>query len=239
MNIIGKLIIAIVVLVIVYYLYRWYFAGDASTTIITGPIVARNATTKNLGSYVSNVPTSLYSFSIWIFITDWSYRLGEEKILFSRIDGNGNVGPQLSLGGVDNTVTAMVDVLGAVNPTTVCQVTQVPIQTWVNIIVVQNQQALDIYIDGKLTRTCVLANVAAIDSSPNNQALYVCPSNDSNRGFDGYFSSFRAFPYPLNPRGAYEVYREGHEGISVSLFNKYRLKLAFLKGNREMGSFEI
>lgn len=236
MNIIGKLIIAIVILVIVYTLYHWYFSGASSSTIITGPMAAENSTMKNLGNRVGNIGSAHYSYSMWIYIKDWSYRFGEPKILFSRKDGNGRVGPQLVLGGDQNTITAMVSDTN--NNITQCQVTQVPIQTWVNVIVVLNQQALDIYIDGKLTRSCVLGGVPGLD---RDAGLWVCPGvgQSGQRGFDGFISSFRAFPYPLNPRQAYEIYREGHEGVSVSLFNKYRLKLGFFKGNREMGSFEI
>ena len=240
MNIIGKLIIAIVILVILVTIWQWYFAGSSSTTIITGPMPAENAIQKNLGAAVSNIGTAHYSYSIWIYVKDWSYRVGEPKVIFSRKDGTGAVGPELVLGGSENTITALVSQSGpsGTPPFTQCQVTQVPLQTWVNIIVVLNQQALDIYIDGKFTRTCVLAGPVRMNQ---DSGLWVCPpmGQSNNRGFDGYLASFRAFPYPLNPRQAYEIYREGHGGVSVSLFNKYRLKLAFLKGNHEMGSFEI
>ena len=248
MNIVGKLIIAIAILVILYTLYTWYFKGDASTTIISGPVVANTLPYKKNGYDLNNILTSQYSYSVWIYISDWSYRLGEQKIIFSRMDSNGRVGPELILGAVDNTITAMVDTNGgtASNGTsapTYCQVTQCPIQTWVNIIVVLNQQALDVYIDGKLTRTCILGGTASMD--PRSSMWVIPPSNFSGStgggqgGFDGFLSSFRAFPYPLNPRQAYEIYREGHVGVSMNLFNKYRVKLAFMKENQEMGSFEI
>lgn len=242
MNTVGKLIIAIVILVILYTLYTWYFKGNSSTTIISGPVVAEQTSQKDYGNKVSNILTSQYSFSIWIYITDWSYRIGEQKIIYSRKDGAGNVGPELVLGATDNTLTAIVDTDSG---PTYCQVTQVPIQTWVNVILVLNQQALDVYIDGKLTRTCVLGGPANVQQAPGN-GLWVCPpstdtpgASTGGKGFDGYISSFRAFPYPLNPREAYEIYREGHVGVSMNIFNKYRVKLAFLKDNREMGSFEI
>ncbi len=58
--------------------------------------------------------------------------------------------------------------------------------------------------------------------------------------FSGQTASFRYFSYPLNPRQAYEVYREGYSGSLLgNFFNKYRIKFAFMKGSREMGSLEI
>ena len=239
MNIVAKLILAIVILVIIYTLYQWYFSGKADTTIFSGPLDAESAYNKigTLSTKISNILTSQYSYSVWIYIKDWSYKNGENKIIFSRKDGNSPArsGPEVSLGPTDNTLTVSVDTTGG---RTNCQVTQIPIQAWVNIIVVLNNQALDVYIDGKLTRTCVLGGVP---SMAIGASAWVCPPNGSggNPGFDGWISSFRAFPYPLNPREAYEIYREGHVGVSMNIFNKYRIKLAFLKDNRELGSFEI
>ena len=234
MEIVVKLILAIVILVIIYTLYQWYFSGKADTTLFTGPLSAE-LIKRIPASKTNNILTAQYSYSIWIYIKDWSYKIGEPKIIFSRKDGNSLVGPEVALGPTNNNLTVSVDTQAG---KTQCQVTQVPIQAWVNIIVVLNNQALDVYIDGKLTRTCVLAGVPTMASGAG---VWACPNNGSSSqdGFDGYVSSFRAFPYPLNPREAYEIYREGHVGVSMNIFNKYRIKLAFLKDNHEMGSFEI
>jgi hypothetical protein len=182
--------------------------------------------------------TQNYSFSIWVLVTDWSYKLGEEKVIYTRTDGS-QVGPEVAMGATDNTLTVSVSYAGG---TQTCSVNQVPIQTWTNIIIVQNGKALDVYLDGKLTRTCVLPDPASLSSS--NANLFVCPQTSSatgngEDGFAGYTSSFRYFPYPLNPREAYKIYREGYAGVNVGFWNKYRLKFAFLKDNQEMASFEL
>ena len=232
MNIIGKVIIAIVVLIIVYYLYKWFFSGKADTTLFAGP---KSAQGQFAPLNVAGGDTSRYSFSIWINVVDWSYRIGEDKIIYSRKDNNGRVGPEVVLGATDNTLTVHVDTASGASA---CAINQVPIQTWVNIIVVLNNQALDVYLDGKLTRTCVLPGVANVS---NTAQVYVCPGSNGGggNGFDGYVSGFRFWPFPLNPREAYEIYREGYAGVKVNFFDKYRLKFAFLKDNVEMGSFEI
>ena len=235
---IGKIIIAIVILLIVYTLYRWYFSGKADTTLFAGPLTAKKAF-KIPASQVASGDTSRYSFSIWINVVDWSYKIGEEKIIYSRKDTSGRVGPEVVLGATDNTLTVYVDTQSGPSA---CTINQIPIQTWVNIIVVLNNRALDVYIDGKLTRTCVLPGVASLS---NTAHIYVCPGegsgegDDTGDGFDGYVSSFRFWSFPLNPREAYEIYREGYAGVKLSVFERYRLKFAFLKDNKEMASFEI
>jgi hypothetical protein len=60
--------------------------------------------------------------------------------------------------------------------------------------------------------------------------------------FRGYTSNLMYFPRAVNPREAYAIYRQGFGGGSnmfANLFNQYRIKLAFMKDNREVNSFEI
>ena len=42
-----------------------------------------------------------------------------------------------------------------------------------------------------------------------------------------------------NPQEAYNIYKSGKGGSIGNIFNKYRIKVAFLDDNVEKGSFEI
>ena len=106
-------------------------------------------------------------------MTDWSYKLGEEKVIYTRTDGS-QYGPEVAMGATDNTLTVSVSYAGGVQT---CSVNQVPIQTWTNIIVVQNGKALDVYLDGKLTRTCVLPDPASLGEG----CQFVCVPTVSER----------------------------------------------------------
>ena len=44
----------------------------------------------------------------------------------------------------------------------------------------------------------------------------------------------------VNPREAYSIYKEGFGSNWLSdLFNKYRIKIAFMKDQEELNSFQI
>jgi hypothetical protein len=98
-------------------------------------------------------------------------------------------------------------------------------------------RTLDIYINGKLVRTCVMPGVAVVDS---NASLYVTPSG----GFSGWTSRLQYFPDSSNPQKAYDIYRKGYGG---SMFGNilggdsanYGMKVAFMEGDQETRVFKI
>ena len=92
---------------------------------------------------------------------------------------------------------------------------------------------MDVYIDGKLVRTCVLPGVAKVNT---NTDVTITPLG----GFSGYTANFQFFPNATNPQEAYNIYKKGFGGSALgNLFNKYRIKFTFLVDNEEEGSFEI
>jgi hypothetical protein len=94
----------------------------------------------------------------------------------------------------------------------------VPIQKWVNLILSVYGRTMDIYIDGKLVRTCLLPGIASIN---NNADVYVTPSG----GFDGWTAKFQYYPSPLNPQQAWNIYAQGYSSW-LSMFSTYQIKIS-------------
>jgi hypothetical protein len=94
-------------------------------------------------------------------------------------------------------------------------------------------RTLDVYLDGKLVRTCVLPGIAKIN---NNASVYITPEG----GFSGYTSNIQYFADSTNPQQAYDIYRNGY-GSSVlgGIMSKYQVKVSFLEDNVEQGSIQI
>jgi len=114
-----------------------------------------------------------------------------------------------------------------------CVVKNFPLQKWVNLIVSVYGRTLDIYIDGKLVRTCILPGVAKVNAKAN---IVVTP----NGGFNGWTSNFKYWAHASNPQEAYNIYKKGFGGSMLgNLFNKYRIKFSFLADNKEVSSVEI
>ena len=114
-----------------------------------------------------------------------------------------------------------------------CEIDNIPIQKWVNVIVSLYGRTLDIYLDGKLVRTCVIPGVPKVD---NNAAITVTPAG----GFSGWTSTFKYWSNASNPQEAYNIYKDGFGGsILANALNKYKIRLSLMKGQKVASSFEI
>lgn len=97
----------------------------------------------------------------------------------------------------------------------VCDVANIPIQKWVHVAYVLDNRTVDVYVDCKLERSCVLTGVPLL----NNQKLYLFPQNtsspggsgttDGQTGFLGQLSSLRYFSQALRPVDVARICNEG------------------------------
>ena len=114
-----------------------------------------------------------------------------------------------------------------------CTVSNFPIQSWVNLLISVYGRALDIYLDGKLVKTCVLPGVPNIDPT---LPMYITP----NGGFSGWTSTFQYLSNATNPQEAWNIYQNGYGASMLStLFNQYSIKLALMAGSTEANSISI
>ena len=99
---------------------------------------------------------------------------------------------------------------GAFNSKNTCDVKELPLQKWVNICTVMNGKTLDVYLDGKLVKTCVFNNYYKVDQS-GTVASYL-----QHGGFNGNFSRLQIFNKSLTPDDIYKNYLSGPTGSSAT-----------------------
>ena len=58
-------------------------------------------------------------------------------------------------------------------------------------------------------------------------------------GFKGWTSNTQYFDTPLNPQEAFNIYAAGPKCGSMTLFDKYQLKIAYLVNNKEEAEITI
>lgn len=184
---------------------------------------------------VDSSTSANYTYSLWFYVEDWNYKYGKEKILIIRADSKGKPTPKISLGPFENDLTVSVETypgrttsLFSRTQTFNCTVKNVPIQSWVNALVSINGRTLDVYLDGKLVKTCVMPGVAKVASS---SPVIVTPAG----GFSGYTANIEFFQNSTNPQEAWNIYRKGHGGSNI--FNKYKIKVSILENNKERASY--
>lgn len=84
----------------------------------------------------------------------------------------------------------------------ICDLVELPIQRWVHVGVVLWNRTTDIYLNGKLVRSCILKGVPKV---PWTENLYVAGKD----GFDGAIAQLRYFNRALNATEMYKLYSKG------------------------------
>lgn len=229
--VVKNIIIGVVVILLIIVIVRWLM-GDSSK--LSGLNDAKKVT-KISADDLEQSNASNFAYSVWFYIDDWSYRYGEPKIVLGRLDADLKPSPSIVLGAIENNVKIETTVYASAQSksgsTHTCNVANVPIQRWVNLIVSLYGRTLDVYIDGKLVRTCVLPGVAKI---ANNAPVYVTPLG----GFSGYTSNIHYYGDAVNPQQAYNIYRAGYGGTGIGGF-PYEVQVSYLKDGEEQGSITI
>jgi hypothetical protein len=212
------LFVLLVVGIIVYWIYKAIQKSrkgdDENPILVSGSIDASDpANSKSWTlptSSGSNSPNMAYTISFWIYIADWYYRVDDPKaILIKDVEigdtvSGYNAAPGIWLAPDKNNLIVATSVLGRKKPQ-VCDVANIPIQKWVHIAYVLDNRTVDVYVDCKLERSCILSGVPLL----NNHKLHLFPQNpsspggsgtsDKQTGFLGQLSSLRYFSTALKP----------------------------------------
>ena len=101
-------------------------------------------------------------------------------------------------------------------------------QRWVLITTVANGKTLDVYIDGKLVRSCVYKANYMLGSTGGNATAAFGVDNGGN--LKGFFSSGKFYNYALTPDAVWALYQTGPGGtLSIYDFfsNLFSINVSF------------
>jgi len=240
-NIILFVIIFVLLIIVIRYIMKDVNTLSGLTSGQTMQAIQPDA----LASSSSSGNTSNFTYSIWFFVNNWNYRYGEPKVIFGRMttgSGKKEPCPSVMLGPIQNNIIVSLAVYPGLDEQPEdgtnyvvhsCGISNVPIQRWCNLFMSVYGRTLDLYLDGKLVRTCVLPGIAKIDSSA---PVYITPMG----GFSGWTSRFQYWPDASNPQKAWDIYKAGYGGSLLgSIFGKYTVKVSLMEGDTEESSFEI
>lgn len=249
-----SIVITVVIIVLIFMLLKYIFTDPYTLQNIQDGRTTSTISASSLATNGSNVPSSNFAYSVWFYINDWNYRYGEPKVIFGRMgaksgSNEGSVPgisgldpcPAVVLGAVENNISVSLGCYPGADqePTTpggntivhTCTVANVPIQKWVNLVVSVYGRTMDLYIDGKLVRTCLLPGVASIN---NNANIYVTPAG----GFNGWTSNLQYYPNSLNPQEVWNIYSKGYANWS-SMFNTYQIQVSLVENGTTQSSVTI
>ena len=234
----ASILIAIFSFIIILIIFR-YLISSANTKIIHDG----NETKKydDLASSGSNN----CAYSLWFFVDDFNVNYNYEKpILYHNIDENDlgkEKGVTVTLGSTINDLDVVVKLQN--DGSKKCTIPNIPIQKWIHLVVSIHGRVIDLYLNGKLVRSCLAEEVPNI-SSLSRQPVIISPTiadSDKNvTGFSGYHAKFEYYPEAIDPQTVYYLYRSGYGGGSfMDYLNRYQFKLALLNNEVEESSFII
>jgi hypothetical protein len=251
-----SIVFTIAIIVLIIMLAKYFLSDKNSLSSVQNGQNSATISASSLATNSSGASDSNFSYSVWFYVNDWNYRYGEPKVVFGRMGAlsdasggsiNGVSGldpcPSVVLGAIENNLIVSLGCYPGVNeqPTTPggktvihnCMVSNIPIQKWVNLILSVYGRTLDLYIDGKLVRTCLLPGIANVN---NNADIYVTPKG----GFNGWTSNLQYYPNSLNPQEAWNIYTQGYGGGMLSnLFGSYQVEVSLIQNGTTQSSVTI
>ena len=225
----GGVVILILGAVALYYLYQFLFTsnGMATTSLITTS-VAGNTVMKDLLPISPPYEGGEYSVSFWMYITAFKDSLSKNKhileiqgtnksmmvvglgsisnkllVRVNTATGDSSASDPLSKANIPNLFKANVYSSGLTENLELCDLPEVELQKWVSVAVVLSGKTCDVYMDGKLTRSCVLPNFYRVDPTGVKMKLL------DYGGFEGYLGDVSTYNYALNPDQIYRMYMTG------------------------------
>jgi hypothetical protein len=253
-----KIIMVIIVIALVYFILKYIFS--TSNTLQDNLSNGQSMSQIEASSMPDSGTSTNFGYSIWFYVNDWTYRYGKPKIIFARmntpdapgtapavdplsgsssnstdtVDGISSKQPSpcVVLGAIENDLTVLVSCFaeGSESKVFPCTVQNIPIQKWVNLSVSVFDRTLDIYLDGKLVKTCVMPGTVSVKPT----TVYVTP----NGGFDGWTSKFSYFPTAMNPQDAWNIYAKGPTGW-LSNLSTYQIQLSLIENGTPQSSVTI
>lgn len=219
-------LLIIVVFLVVVYILSWFFNGTKNLSNFSS---AKTSMTIPSSSLAPGTSVN-FAYSIWVYVDDWSYKLGQEKIIFVRGVKGTFFMPALTLAPLENILQVTMSTETEPYETSV---PNFPLQKWTNIIVSLSTRAMDVYLNGKLVKTSILPSMPKLDP---NASLYLTPDG----GFSGFTSRLFYKNDAISPQEAWNIYSGGPGGnIFSSFLNQYKIQLNFLKGEDVKASLTI
>lgn len=189
-----------------------------------------------------------YGYSVWVYVDAWQNTVSPsenetnlKKNILTRCVGS-TAAFNMYLDNSQNNLKLLMS-----NNTKSCDIKNFKLQKWVNITMSVYGNTVDLYLDGKLVRTCVLTAVPI--QLKDSDMLFVggaytksstACNGTSDGDLRGYISNVLYKSSYFTPEEAWNVYSAGYSGAGMFDFvNRYKLSFSVIKDDQTMGQLTI
>ena len=245
------MLIVVIILVLLYFLNRHNAWKKNNPTLVNKVVNAKKLITVSAEKIPNSQEGTEFTYNFWMFVNDWNYKYGEAKCVMYKGDKGANqTSPGVWLYPDTNRLMVRVachnsDVKNNylypennnnMNPLTnesmlskegtqyVCDIPNIPLQRWVNVGIVLFNRTVDVYMNGKLARSCILPGIPKL----NNKDLHIADFG----GFGGFLSCLKVSNRALDPRKMYDLYEKGPDCNNLGLtLDNYKMEVKIGKTN--------
>jgi len=211
-TIIGLIIFLIIISVIFYAIYKTisYFKSEQvkEIMIIDAPVQIESDMQSCTGTLLSTGNEFTYSF--WMYVTHWEDTYNP-KFIFRKKHLLNTLNVTLGANTSDMEIY-LTDENGIISKNTEADndhthaIRHFPLQSWNHVVISVWNKTLDVYLNGKLVRTFLIAKPL----QPSDGALTIGSISENGEStFNGFLSRFKFIPTILSPREIYKIYLEG------------------------------
>ena len=251
-RLVGGIVILVVAGVLLYYMYDYMFnvtQTQVKASVVPNPIASPTTLIQYPGTSQDDVKLSQYVFtggemtvSFWMYVTGaGSDTTNKRHILNLGTSPTDDASTLIvALGGKTNTLHVHVN--DDSSPSFVfnnfmttspdsdtaspCNVQNVEFGRWVNVTVVLNNNLCDVYMDGRLSRSCVLKGQFKVNGSATTPLYFFLLNPDVGTAsahvktdWTGSLSGVNFYNYALSPDETYRIYMAGPSGSSGDLWS--------------------
>ena len=217
------IILAIVVVLLFYILYKYFMLKSTELT------KSASLNASNPAIPITNSPSSLrYAYGIWIYVNSWN--TGVSKTIFSR-DKN------IKLYLESTAPVLKCDITMNGGSTKTLEITDnFPLQKWAHVVVSVDNQYVDAYLDGKLIKSGRMVDGQNSPATPTTPSMII----GGGTTFDAYVSKFQHWTEPIDPQSVWSEYMSGNgQARLTSFISSYGIDLSIIKDNIEQTKYSI
>lgn len=193
------------------------------------------------------------NYSVWIYVDAWKNSAAAnqyKKNILTRLGtvtlSSGTGTAPIYLLHLDNATNDLhlriaLSGTGATTYQT-CTIKNIKLQKWVNITMSIYGNTVDLYLDGKLVKTCVLTAmpIASLTTDLYVGGLMTTTGTQGDGDLVGYISNVLYKNDYFTPEDAWDIYSAGYGGAGMFDFaNRYKLNFSITKENQTVGQISL
>jgi len=230
---ISTIILGVLVLLLIYILYRYFFTRAASLAS------QANLNNSNLPTIpVNDSPTSVrYAYGTWMFINSWTSTGTNNKPIFSRANQFNvyldSITPTLYF-DISQNCTAGTTATGPVAITT-----NFPMQKWTYVVISVDSQFVDFYLDGKMVKSIKLVCPQAPPPAGGTAGTPIVLGGTPT--CDVMLAALQRWSSPLSPREVWSNYISNSSGTNAlaKMFSSYGVGVSLYQNDVQQSVFRL